>query len=95
MAGGPWSALWGPRLWLRRLGQEVCMWVLCRETEGYEGCGLGESDCLTVSSRTSNCISLVLTQREGAADECNPGCHIALERFQTENKSGNLRCWVP
>lgn len=31
MAGGPWSALWGPRLWLRRLGQEVCMWVLSVE----------------------------------------------------------------
>lgn len=70
------------------------MGPLRRETEGYAGCGLGESDCPTVSSRTSDCISLVLTQREGAADECYPGCHTALERFQTENKSGNLRCWV-
>lgn len=33
MAGGLWSALWGPRLWLRRLGQEVRMWVLCVERQ--------------------------------------------------------------
>lgn len=41
-----------------------CSTSLYSEIKGYEGCGLGESNCLTVSIWISNFISLLLIRRD-------------------------------
>lgn len=51
------------------IGDKVCCSTrLYSEIKGYEGCGLGESNCLTVPIWISNFIRLLLTQREEMAD---------------------------